>query len=308
MCGIAGYLTSTFIDSRHKVALAILAKNMEARGGHSWGTMTARGADVRGLGSIDAGLRIPAKLPTAFALHTRYGTQGARTLENAHPFTIAGALGTVVGIHNGIISNHGILNQRHARACAVDSQHIFHHIANGIPFDDLEGYGTIVYTFKGEWFIGRFNDGEIAVAETDAGIFYASTKAAVLEAISYSNLTFVKWLKVRNNTVYRLTIKGLRKAYTVTVGSTTRRWNDRDDVLDWYVRRDDTLGDVDGNRADDEPLMQECDLCMDYVDDLWECGKGQFACASCYFETTGAIPYGYNERMESAYARRRTSA
>lgn len=295
MCGIAGYKTKDAGSYKFKVAVAIMATRMEERGGHSWGYMTDA-TTGRGLGSIDLGLKIPRKMPLSFALHTRYGTTGARTVENAHPFTVTGSQGVVVGVHNGIISNHADLNQRYNRACVVDSQHIFHHIANGIKLDDLQGYGAIVYTLNGEWYIGRFNDGEMKVAMTPVGIFYASTKEAVVQAVSYADVTVSKWLKVSNNTVYKLTADGLTKVYRVNAGATTRKWNDKQDDTELYGR--------DWWKTTDRPsnFLQDCDACGDMADDVFELDE-QFVCAECYVAQTGAVPNGYIDDVErSAYS------
>jgi len=142
MCGIAGYITNKKTDYRHAVAAAILAKHMDERGGHSWGAMDAT-QTIHGLGAISLGLTITARMPQHFALHTRYATTGARVVENSHPFTLNGPSGEVVGMHNGIISNHAELNRDNKRAMVVDSQHIFANIADGRSLNNLEGYGAI---------------------------------------------------------------------------------------------------------------------------------------------------------------------
>lgn len=298
MCGIAGYITKDSGSYKFKVATAILAKNMEERGGHSWGYMTDT-TTTKGVGSIDFGLRIPRKMPLSFALHTRYATTGAKTVENAHPFTVSGSLGVVVGVHNGIISNHVDLNRQYQRACVVDSQHIFHHLANGVSLDDLQGYGAIVYTLNGVWHIGRFNDGDMKVAMTASGIFYASTKDAVEQAVSYADLTIIKWLKVSNNTVYRLTADGLTKAYRIKAEGTRQRWNDAlvDETTygrDWWKQA--TQSTSSGKFA------QECDYCGGYEDDVYELDN-LFVCAECYCSQTGEVPAGYVDEFErSAYS------
>jgi len=298
MCGIAGYTTTKASNYRLKIATAIMAKNMEERGGHSWGYMTENGIASKGLGSIDLGMRIPERMPSSLALHTRYGTTGKNTVDNAHPFHVTGTRGVVVGVHNGIINNHADLNRRYIRNCAVDSQHIFQHIADGISLDDLEGYGAIVYTLNGDWFIGRFNDGEMSVAMTTAGILYASTKDAVMQAASYADVAITKWLKVSNNNVYKLTTAGLTKAYRIDAGRTTRKWNDKQDPFDLLSDRSWLRPSTGG----DDYRLQDCDHCGDYVEDVYELAK-DFVCATCYYDATNKIPAGYVDPMErSAYS------
>jgi asparagine synthetase B (glutamine-hydrolysing) len=289
MCGIAGYITTTPTSHKLKIATAIMAIHMDERGGHSWGWMSETHTQ-RGLGSINTGLRIAAKMPRGLALHTRYATTGARTIDNAHPFTAHGSRGTVTGVHNGIISNHHELNAMHKRECAVDSQHIFQNLADGRNLDELEGYGAIVYVLNGEWFIGRFNDGDMKVALTDAGIFFASTKAAVTQAASYADATISKWLKVRDNTVYRLTASGLAKAYKVEAQTTTRRWNDK---FDSY-----SAGTPDPS---DDAWPQRCDYCQQQVKNVYDLDRS-WICADCYFEMTDRIPAGYSDVMDDPRA------
>jgi hypothetical protein len=242
-------------------------------------------------------------MPQSFALHTRYGTTGQNTLENAHPFTISGELGVVVGIHNGIISNHAELNKTHKRNCTVDSQHIFHAIANGQTLNDLQGYGAIVYSLNGTWYIGRFNEGEMSAAITDAGIVFASTKTAVQEALSLAGITVIKWLNIRNNSVYTVTPTGIRKAYKIAATGTTRRWNDvlKADPYEFefshykddYIWADDKV--ATRKRTTKSPDLV-CELCDADVlrGDLYELDK-QFVCAECYAAITDRLPYGYIE-------------
>lgn len=287
MCGIAGFFTDKATDYRHAVAAAVMATHMEARGGHAWGWMSDN--EVRhGLGNITMGMSVSAKMPQRFALHTRYGTTGKNTLANAHPFTVAGSKGTVTGVHNGIISNHAEMNHTHKRDCSVDSQHIFHNLANGASLDDLEGYGAIVYAIDGNWFMGRFNEGEMRIAVTDAGIFFASTREAISEALSFADIKVTRWLTVKDNTVYSLTASGIKKAYKIDAMGTRRRWNDLKDDYSWAGF---------GKLATATPASQECDLCGTPEYDLYEL-EGQMACVECYTACTDALPHGYLDDTE----------
>jgi asparagine synthetase B (glutamine-hydrolysing) len=304
MCGIAGFITDSATDFRHGVATAILAKHMDERGGHSWGFMT----DTRvyhALGSITRGLTITADIPQRLALHTRWGTTGANVLANAHPFTVKGTLGKIVGMHNGIISNHSDLNQRHKRSCAVDSQHIFHSLANGQTLNDLEGYGAIVYSLNGVWYIGRFNEGEMSVALTDSGVFFASTKEALIEALGFAGVAVTRWLNVRNNSVYTVTAAGIKRAYKIKARGTRLRWNDKatnskydlswadDDRLNWSYP-------IPSER--DAPEMpSECELCGE-IAELYEDDR-QLMCAECYSALHDKLPAGYVDEMDfNAYS------
>lgn len=309
MCGIAGYMTTNPTE-RLKLALVALAYQMEERGGHSWGYMTDE-ATQKGLGSIVSGLTVPKSLPKSFALHTRYATTGARVAANSHPFTQVGSARTVTGVHNGIISNHATLNRDYRRKLAVDSQHIFQHIADGHSLNDLQGYGAIVYQHDGQWFIGRFNDGEMSVALTSAGVIFASTRDAVIDACSIAGIKMKRWIEVRNNSVYRMTTDGLTKAYKLDCGRTTRKWNDakltttttttttkttttpalastrdwNDD--DWRDHWRDQY-DVTGRNA----LLDVCDYCGESDATLYHYDR-DYVCADCYAELTDSLPAGF---------------
>lgn len=293
MCGIAGYITTKTTTHQHAVAVAILAKHMDERGGHSWGYMTGTGDTHKALGSVNTGLAVGLNMPVSFALHTRYGTTGANVVDNAHPFTAHGASGAVVGVHNGIISNHSALNQTLKRACVVDSQHIFQSIAEGRTLNDLQGYGAIAYTLNGQWYLGRFNDGELSAVKTSEGIFFASTKDALFEAMSYAGITIIKWLKIRNNNVYRLTLKGLERAYSIDAASTSRRWND--DLLD-------DLRWPDAPAKSSRRSALECDYCGSDSDGALYQYERDFCCGGCYLELTGEKPNGYSfdDRLEAS--------
>jgi asparagine synthetase B (glutamine-hydrolysing) len=301
MCGIAGYTTKQKTDYRHAVATAVLAIHMEKRGGHAWGVMTD--TDVQhGLGSIATGLAVYARQASSFALHTRYGTTGGNTLENAHPFTRHGSNGKVVGVHNGIISNHADLNKKYERTCSVDSQHIFQHIADGTSLDDLAGYGAIVYSLNGDWYVGRFNDGDLHIARTDAGIFFASTREAIIEATSFANIRIVEWLKVKNNSVYRLTSNGIKKAYRINATGTRFKWNDALTSASRQLTRVSSVDvELEDYRWPDFPAravqstsasgrVYQCDLCGEYSDDCYDVvysqGRIDCYCEGCYIEVS----------------------
>jgi len=278
---------------------------MDERGGHSWGCMDATQV-AHGLGRISTGLTVSAKMPQYFALHTRYGTTGARVVENSHPFTLHGSAGTVVGMHNGIISNHAILNRDQKRNLVVDSQHIFANIAEGRSLNNLEGYGTIVYRLNGEWFIGRFNDGDLRVCATAQGIFFASTTEALIEALSFAGIAVQQWLKVKDNMVYRLTLDGLHKAYKVDAMGTRFRWNDDLMPRNPYPVATATAAAVTAALAGTssataakvpdvrEELDDQCDWCGSYGVQLYQHGRREAVCADCYFEVSGEIPAGFD--------------
>jgi len=254
MCGIAGYFSQGNKPSTATaVAIAILAREMETRGDHSWGCTDGEMVN-RKLGKISKGFAVPKRLPSNFTLHTRFATTGKVKESNSHPFVVQREGRMVVGMHNGIISNHSTLNQKYGRTCRVDSQHIFENIASGFTLNDLEGYGTIVYRDAGEWYIGTFNGGEIAIAQTSAGIFFASTFKALDGALLAAGLEPSKRdLLTQDDTIYKLTPAGLVVAYTVNVKDSFARWDD-----DWKLKSK-SWGTTFG------PMVETCETCGDYL-------------------------------------------
>src|SRR4029077_386684 len=78
--------------------------------------------------------------------HTRAATMGATTIKNTHPFVV----GDVIGVHNGMVYNHYNLKKKYNRDYDVDSQHIFAHINAGLDLEELDGYGTALWTRQSE--------------------------------------------------------------------------------------------------------------------------------------------------------------
>ena len=173
MCGLFGWNLRPEIVQRKKrsiraLAVALLLQN-DRRGGDSWGFYAVgSGKRIVGLGDaamMKAGsLSLMCSSPTVIG-HTRKATTGQITYRNCHPFQV----GTVVGAHNGMVFNHRHLNDRYKRKCEVDSEHLFHHIAEGRELWDVQAYGAVAYHCKDSQshpaFVGTFNGGELAVCE-----------------------------------------------------------------------------------------------------------------------------------------------
>lgn len=211
MCGIFGYVLHKKPEDIRLISY-ILASEMDNRGGDSWGWYdTVSGRHERGLGDIadiSSGQTLSEMCKfNSIIGHTRKGTTGEKTIENCHPFN----LGDIVGAHNGVVYNHTQLNHNYSRKCTVDSQHIFHHIAENRDMSDIHAYGAIVYKMKDEDSINfcRFNNGSLEIVKTPFGFIFASTILSIKKAVHLAGIDWDKdctWYKVDENFVYKIRV------------------------------------------------------------------------------------------------------
>lgn len=223
MCGIAGAFNMKQ-GVQPSIALALLAVEMESRGDDSWGSTDGKTLS-RCMGAVSSSFVVPEILPENFALHTRFATQGKVKESNSHPFVVSGKH-LVVGMHNGIISNHDQLNTKYKRNYRVDSQHLFGHLANDLSLDDIEGYGTIVYKKNDDWYVGSFNNGEFALSYTNFGLFFASTQGALARALHTARIDG-NVEQLNQNRIYKLVDNILRPDFDVHIAPTKYKWDDK---------------------------------------------------------------------------------
>jgi hypothetical protein len=237
MCGIAGYSCFDEYDNRLDITMTTLGLFMQERGRRSWG-WTDGTQLVKSTGTLQSGWNSSFFGHPKAALHTRQPTVGAVTEDNSHPFEITGSAGKIVGMHNGVIYNHDELQKKYERKCEVDSMHIFEHIANGMPLDDVRGYGAIVYWKDGNIHLGRFNCGELTLVKTKTAWVFASTKYALEDSLRFSGLNDgAVYFKLKDDRLYRLEGNQLFKDMKLTFGTNIGRqvaWQDFDDYEGGY--------------------------------------------------------------------------
>lgn len=220
MCGIFGWQLNRRAMSKSQVAIlgAFLADSNDARGGDSWGFVDpSDGNIIKGMGKmVNHAWRFNS--PYYMLGHTRKGTVGKIVVENSHPFD----MGKIVGVHNGMISDHEELNKKHGRTHEVDSQHILSHIQEGKELKEIFGYGMVAYYWKDNptsLFLSDVRDGQITVRSVgpngQGGIVFSSsdthlTRALDAAGIEYDRQEFAikpgMTYEVRNYGLYNTTL------------------------------------------------------------------------------------------------------
>jgi hypothetical protein len=180
MCGVFG--ASRITPSVAKI-LPILGWEMESRGKDSWGASDGDEI-IRHIGPITDSYELPEDWERGI-FHTRSASHGSpKDIENCHPFNFQKGDGSwVIGIHNGIVTNHQALNTKYQRDFKVDSKHIFANLANGFGVGDLEGYMALAWFEGGEMNFARANTFDLHIATLEEGeLVFCSTNSPLQKA------------------------------------------------------------------------------------------------------------------------------
>jgi len=150
--------------------------------------------------------------------HTRFGTTGAKTSKNAHPFTF----GNITGVHNGVISNFEALKKEYkVPELECDSEIIFYLLdkkgTDGLK--ELDGYFAIVWKDerKQDKLFFFNHNGILAYTREKDSLYFCSDSSDLLIALGIDT----KFSTFEQDTLYtidiytlkikKLKIKGLRK-------------------------------------------------------------------------------------------------
>ncbi len=236
MCGIFGFTNWTQTSAE---MFPTVASEMESRGGTSWGVTNGQ-TILKNMGPITSTLDNSFRgwdLRHGVIFHTRAPSAGTgRNIENAHPFCFdkileqpddAGfqLIKLVCGIHNGYVSTHHKLKTQYEdrKDFDVDSKHIFKHIIDELPLDELAGSGAISWyetTIKAHnnaevedeiesthLYIARFDTDALHIGRMSGGeLIFASTKSSIEKAARLACVKVTEWFTIEPRTKYEITL------------------------------------------------------------------------------------------------------
>ena len=314
MCGIAGAIFKQPIKNKSKLVdtLVDLTICTEVRGTHATGIVVINKVS-NGLTTATPVSKMPLKaseyMPNqgrkflnnfidkntwAVITHCRFGTHGSeQDNRNNHPIRV----GNVVGVHNGVISNHHALGDKYGRNAEVDSEVIFsslmarrdlNHQAFVQTMNELRGSAVVVAVQDkqpiSKLYIGIKNNPMSLITQNDEEITWlASTKDILIKGlkgldnadIDYENMCEMLNLTSREFTVdsvklewWKHSKKLLLERFSSFSGGSPNLLLDRQFIMRKPMPRPTYQLNTDYIEIDDQVL--------DLIDELEDEDEGQF--------------------------------
>ena len=174
MCGLVGF--SGKADTSVLKALHLLADN-DSRGGHSTGMFV----NNKIYKTLDESMNIYPMLKTnvtgsVLIGHTRYGTHGANTTENAHPFQHK----NIIGAHNGVLDNYEEVGKKfNINKTTVDSEMIIKVLGETNDPKNLGLFGgtkAVLYTAGDNRLYAYRHNNPLFYLRTENGTYFSSLR------------------------------------------------------------------------------------------------------------------------------------
>lgn len=173
-CGIFGFISKNKQNADlNKITIGMMYN--DSRGGHASGIYNGK-VYWKNLGE-SPNVMIDFETGKTVIGHTRFGTHGSNTVDNAHPYEY----GNWVGVHNGVLSNHlDVCETYGLKDKDVDSKAIFQLInkvgvSNAIR--QIAGSAALAIHNLAEDKVYLYrSDNPLFLGETEEGIYFSSMK------------------------------------------------------------------------------------------------------------------------------------